>query len=295
MQTALLKKIATDKAPAAIGPYSQGIIANGFLFASGQIPIDPATGEIRGTDITGQAELVMENIGEILKEAGITYEDVVKTTCFLADMADFAAFNAVYEKYFTGKPARSCVAVKQLPKNVLCEVEVIGVVRAMDGKGNIILIGMPGAGKSTVGVVLAKKTGRRFLDSDLLIQDTYGALLHELISEHGTEGFLKIEEEVNACIKTKRTVIATGGSVVYGEKAMEHFQKIGTVVYLKLSCDAVKERLGDLDERGVVLRDGQTLEDLYRERIPLYEKYAGVTINCEGKSIREVVSEICRE
>lgn len=124
----MLKKIATDKAPTAIGPYSQGIVANGFLFASGQIPIDPATGEIRGENIAEQAELVMKNIGEILKEAGITYEDVVKTTCFLADMADFAAFNAVYEKYFTGKPARSCVAVKQLPKNVLCEVEVTGLV-----------------------------------------------------------------------------------------------------------------------------------------------------------------------
>lgn len=123
-----MKKITTDKAPAAIGPYSQGIIANGFLFASGQIPIDPVTGEIKGENIAEQAELVMKNVGEILKAAGITYEDVVKTTCFLADMADFGAFNAVYEKYFTGKPARSCVAVKQLPKNVLCEVEVIGLV-----------------------------------------------------------------------------------------------------------------------------------------------------------------------
>lgn len=124
----MLKKITTDKAPAAIGPYSQGIIANGFLFASGQIPLDPMTGMVKGADIGEQAELVMKNIGEILKEAGITYGDVVKTTCFLADMADFGAFNAVYEKYFTGKPARSCVAVKQLPKNVLCEVEVIGML-----------------------------------------------------------------------------------------------------------------------------------------------------------------------
>lgn len=124
----MLRKVATDKAPAAIGPYSQGIVANGFLFASGQIPIDPATGAIKGENITEQAELVMQNIGEILKEAGTTYENVVKTTCFLADMADFGAFNAVYEKYFTGKPARSCVAVKQLPKDVLCEVEVIGIV-----------------------------------------------------------------------------------------------------------------------------------------------------------------------
>ncbi len=123
-----MKKIATDKAPAAIGPYSQGIIANGFLFASGQIPINPATGDIEGEDITAQAELVMKNIGEILKEAGTDYGKVVKTTCFLDDMADFGAFNAVYEKYFTGRPARSCVAVKQLPKNVLCEVEVLAVV-----------------------------------------------------------------------------------------------------------------------------------------------------------------------
>lgn len=123
-----MKKITTDKAPAAIGPYSQGIIANGFLFASGQIPINPATGEIEGTDITAQAELVMKNVGEILRAAGTTYENVVKTTCFLADMEDFGAFNAVYEKYFTGKPARSCVAVKKLPKDVLCEVEVTAVV-----------------------------------------------------------------------------------------------------------------------------------------------------------------------
>ena len=121
----MIKKITTDKAPAAIGPYSQGIIANGFLFASGQIPINPATGAIEGETITEQAELAMKNIGEILKEAGTTYENVVKTTCFLAEMADFAAFNSVYEKYFTEKPARSCVAVKQLPKDVLCEVEVI--------------------------------------------------------------------------------------------------------------------------------------------------------------------------
>ena len=121
----MLKKVATDKAPAAIGPYSQGIIANGFLFASGQIPIIPATGAIAEGDITVQAKQVMENIGEILKEAGTDYEHVVKTTCFLADMADIGAFNGVYEKYFTGKPARSCVAVKQLPKNVLCEVEII--------------------------------------------------------------------------------------------------------------------------------------------------------------------------
>ena len=119
------KVISTQKAPAAIGPYSQGIVAGPFLYASGQIPIDPATGEIKGEDILEQTEQVMKNVGAILEEAGYRYEDVVKTTCFLADMGDFATFNGVFEKYFTGKPARSCVAVKQLPKNVLCEVEVI--------------------------------------------------------------------------------------------------------------------------------------------------------------------------
>ena len=125
----MMERISTDKAPAAIGPYSQGIIANGFLFASGQIPIIPETGAIAEGDITVQAQQVMKNVGEILKEAGTDYESVVKTTCFLAEMSDFAAFNNVYEKYFTGKPARSCVAVKQLPKDVLCEVEVIAVVK----------------------------------------------------------------------------------------------------------------------------------------------------------------------
>ena len=121
----MLQVISTDKAPAAIGPYSQGIRTGNLLFASGQIPINPATGNVEGENITEQAELVMKNVGELLKAAGVTYTDVVKTTCFLADMGDFAAFNEVYAKYFTGKPARSCVAVKTLPKNVLCEVEVI--------------------------------------------------------------------------------------------------------------------------------------------------------------------------
>ena len=121
-----MKKIATDKAPAAIGPYSQAIIVDKFLFASGQIPINPATGEVEAEGIEAQTTQVMKNIGAVLAEAGIDYTKVVKTTCFLADMADFAAFNKVYEQYFTEKPARSCVAVKQLPKNVLCEVEVIG-------------------------------------------------------------------------------------------------------------------------------------------------------------------------
>lgn len=121
----MLQKVSTPKAPAAIGPYSQGIIAGNLLFASGQIPLDPETGEIEGTDITAQAHQAIRNVGAILAQAGTDYTKVVKTTCFLADMNDFAAFNEVYAGYFSEKPARSCVAVKTLPKNVLCEVEVI--------------------------------------------------------------------------------------------------------------------------------------------------------------------------
>ena len=119
-----MRKISTENAPAAIGPYSQAIVAGNMLFASGQIPINPASGNIEAEGIEAQAQQAIKNVGEILKAAGTDYAHVVKTTCFLADMADFAAFNAVYEKYFTEKPARSCVAVKTLPKNVLCEVEV---------------------------------------------------------------------------------------------------------------------------------------------------------------------------
>ena len=124
----MLKVISTEKAPAAIGPYSQAMVFDHLIISSGQLPIDPATGEIAGTTIEEQAEQVMKNVGAVLEEAGVKYTDVMKTTCFLADMADFAAFNEVYGKYFTGKPARSCVAVKTLPKNVLCEVEVIAAL-----------------------------------------------------------------------------------------------------------------------------------------------------------------------
>ena len=123
-----MKVVYTEKAPAAIGPYSQAMILNGVLFTSGQIPVNPATGEINGDTIETQAEQVMKNLGEVLKEAGSSFEKAVKTTCFLADMGDFAKFNEVYARYFVNKPARSCVAVKTLPKNVLCEVEVIAEV-----------------------------------------------------------------------------------------------------------------------------------------------------------------------
>lgn len=154
---------------------------------------------------------------------------------------------------------------------------------------NIVLIGMPGAGKSTVGVVLAKRLGYGFTDSDLVIQDRYGKLLHELIEEHGVRGFWKIENEVNASLELQRNVIATGGSVIYGREAMEHLRRIGVVVYLKLPYDEIAERLGDLNARGVTLLPGQELKDLYAERTPLYEKYAHVTVDCEDLSLREVV------
>ena len=120
-----MKVISTEKAPAAIGPYSQAMVVKGVVFTSGQIPLNPETGEIQGATIEEQAEQVMKNLGAFLEAAGSSYEKTIKTTCFLADMGDFAAFNEVYGKYFTGKPSRSCVAVKTLPKNVLCEVEVI--------------------------------------------------------------------------------------------------------------------------------------------------------------------------
>ena len=154
---------------------------------------------------------------------------------------------------------------------------------------NIVLIGMPGVGKSTVGVVLAKNLGYSFVDSDLLIQEQEGKLLHEIIGERGLDGFNEVENRVNAEINVSRSVIATGGSVVYGQEAMEHLKQIGTVVYLELSCEELSERLGDLNERGVSIRPGQTLQDLLQERAPLYETYADITIHCENRQIREIV------
>ena len=157
---------------------------------------------------------------------------------------------------------------------------------------NVILIGMPGSGKSTVGVVLAKKLGYRFIDSDLVIQEKCGKLLYQLIEERGEAGFLMLENEINASITAEGAVSATGGSAVYGKEAMRHFREIGQIVYLKLPFEELEQRLGDLHERGVVLKKGYTLRDLYEERIPLYEKYADITIACEGKDIRSVMEEI---
>lgn len=156
-------------------------------------------------------------------------------------------------------------------------------------KDNIVLIGMPSCGKSTIGVVLAKTLGYNFLDSDLLIQQKTGLLLNEIIESVGIEEFCKIEDEVNASIDCHRTVIATGGSVVYCEKAMEHLKSIGTVVYLELSYNTILVRIGDIKDRGVSIRIGQTFKDLYEERKPLYEKYADEIVNAEYLSIREVV------
>lgn len=157
---------------------------------------------------------------------------------------------------------------------------------------NIILIGMPGSGKSTVGVVLAKIMGYEFLDSDLVIQKQERCRLSDIIRKVGRKAFLEIENKVNASLNPEYTVIATGGSAVYGKEAMEHFKKIGTVVYLKLDYPDLEKRLGDLRRRGVVLRRGQTLKDLYEERIPLYEFYADVVIDEKNMDIQQVALAI---
>lgn len=164
--------------------------------------------------------------------------------------------------------------------------------RQKENMKNIILTGMPGSGKSTVGVVLAKKLGYRFIDSDLVIQERCGKLLHQLIEERGEAGFLVLENEINASILADGAVIATGGSAVYGKEAMTHFKEMGQVVYLELDYEELKERLGDLHERGVVLKEGMTLRELYEERTPLYEKYADLVISCTGRNIRDVMEEI---
>jgi len=154
---------------------------------------------------------------------------------------------------------------------------------------NIVLIGMPGVGKSTIGVILAKVLGYQFLDADLLIQEQEGKLLKDIIAEVGTDGFIEVENRVNANINCTKTIIATGGSVIYGQEAMEHLKEIGTVVYLKVSFPILEKRLSDIKGRGVVLKEGQTLYDLYMERTPLYEKYADVQISEEGLNVEETV------
>ena len=159
-------------------------------------------------------------------------------------------------------------------------------------KNNITLIGMPGAGKSTVGVVLAKVMGYRFVDSDLVIQEKTGKLLSEIIEEKGTEGFLEVEDRINAGLICEKSVIATGGSVVYCKNAMEHLKEISTVIYLKLPYERVEKRLGNLKDRGVALKEGQTLKDLYEERCPLYEKYADVVVEADTASVEGCMRRI---
>ena len=162
----------------------------------------------------------------------------------------------------------------------------------MEQKTNIVLIGMPGVGKSTIGVILAKVLGYRFVDADLLIQEQEGKLLREIIEEKGTEGFIQVENRVNASIKAQKSIIATGGSVVYGQEAMEHLKEIGTVVYLKVSYAVLEKRLADIKGRGVVLKEGQTLETLYEERSKLYEQYADIEISEEGLSVEQTVERL---
>ncbi len=158
---------------------------------------------------------------------------------------------------------------------------------------NLVLIGMPSSGKSTAGVLLAKKIGYGFIDTDLIIQGEQGALLADIIAREGADGFIAIEERVNAGLMAQRCVIATGGSVCYSERAMRHLKTLGTVVYLQLSEEEVARRIPSLIRRGVVMRgDVTTLEALYRQRVPLYERYADVTVVCDGHTVDETVGEI---
>lgn len=159
-------------------------------------------------------------------------------------------------------------------------------------KNNIVLIGMPGVGKSTVGVILAKVLGYRFVDADLLIQQQEGRLLREIIADVGVDGFIQVENCVNASIEAEHAIIATGGSVVYGKEAMEHLKSIGTVLYLHAPYEILEKRLADIRQRGVVLKEGQNLYDLYMERTPLYEKYADICVSEEGLTVEHTVDRI---
>ena len=157
---------------------------------------------------------------------------------------------------------------------------------------NIIFIGMPASGKSTIGVVTAKRLGYGFIDTDLLIQEQEGCLLKDIITEEGIDGFLKIEDRVNAEVKVSHTVISPGGSVVYCENAMRHYKEIGTVVYLQTSYDTISRRIGDAEKRGVVLKKNQTLKDLYEERRVLFEKYADITVCEDGLTLEETIGKV---
>lgn len=156
---------------------------------------------------------------------------------------------------------------------------------------NIILIGMPGAGKSTVGVVLAKILGYKFLDSDLVIQNAEKKLLSKIIEDNGIDEFIKIEERVNQNLNVNKTVIATGGSAVYGHNAMLHFKDIGKIIYISIDYKQLTKRLGDIKDRGIAIKSNQTLYDLYLERCPIYEKYADITVK-SNNTVTNVINDI---
>lgn len=157
---------------------------------------------------------------------------------------------------------------------------------------NIIFIGMPASGKSTIGVVVAKRLGYDFVDTDLLIQKQENRLLKEIIADVGNEGFLAIENQVNRDLQVEHAVISPGGSVIYCQEAMEHFEKIGTIVYLQVSFETINQRISNAKNRGVVLKEGQTLEDLYEERIRLFEKYADYTISEDDLDLEETIDKV---
>ncbi len=160
---------------------------------------------------------------------------------------------------------------------------------------NIILIGMPGVGKSTIGVILAKIMGYRFVDADIVIQEQEGRLLKDIIAQEGVDGFIKIEDRVNRNLNMKKAVIATGGSAVYGKNAMENYKETSTIIYLKLDYEALDDRLSDIKGRGVVLRDGQTLKDIYDERTKLYEEYADIIIDEGSLDVEKTVERLLEE
>jgi len=177
---------------------------------------------------------------------------------------------------------------------VIIKVNAKDKTKEPNDMNNIIFIGMPASGKSTIGVVVAKRLGYDFVDTDLLIQKQEGRLLKDIIEDKGIEGFLKIEDAVNANVKVERTVISPGGSVVYCENAMKHYKEIGTIVYLQTSYDTIEKRIGDAEKRGVVLREGQSLKELYDERKILFEKYADIIICEDDLTLDQTIGKVLK-
>lgn len=160
---------------------------------------------------------------------------------------------------------------------------------------NLVLIGMPASGKSTLGVVLAKTLGMQFLDTDLLIQQETGEKLQDIIDREGMEGFLKVEEKMLSCVSVKNAIISTGGSAVYSDKAMKHLSSIGSIVYIELSFREIRRRLNNIKTRGIAMNPGESLKDLYDARIPMYEKYADIVLDCEGLGIEESIERLVKK